>query len=135
MTDTAVEDFAQFDRYVRFWNTDGEEQSRLADAVFAEGVEYRAMVGVLSGAEALIDLRRQFVAHLGAVTLRLRRTPEVHHQRARVEWELLTGGGEGEGTSFAEGTDVVQLDEDGRISAVTVFLDRAPEGFEAAPQH
>ncbi|MGW3046111.1 nuclear transport factor 2 family protein [Kitasatospora sp. NPDC001159] len=133
MTDTTVEDFAQFDQYVRFWNTDGEEQSRLAEAVFAEGVEYRAMVGVLSGAEALIDLRRQFVAHLGAVTLRLRRTPEVHHQRARIEWELLTGGGEG--TSFAEGTDVVQLDDDGRIAAVTVFVDRAPEGSDAAAHH
>ncbi|MFD8706791.1 hypothetical protein ACFV1W_30020 [Kitasatospora sp. NPDC059648] len=64
------------------------------------------------------------------VTLRLRRAPEVHHQRARVEWELLTG--EAGDTSFATGTDIVQLDEDGRISAVTVFLDRAPEGFDAA---
>ncbi|MET8628329.1 nuclear transport factor 2 family protein [Kitasatospora sp. NPDC004669] len=135
MADTEVEDLAQLDQYVRFWNADGEEQSRLAAAVFAEGVEYRAMVGVLSGAEALIDLRKQFVAHLGAVALRLRRTPEVHHQRARIEWELLTGGGEGEGTSFAEGTDMIQLDEDGRITAVTVFVDRVPEGFDGAAHH
>ncbi|MFH8381496.1 hypothetical protein ACH4E7_11205 [Kitasatospora sp. NPDC018058] len=47
----------------------------------------------------------------------------------------MGASGEGEGTSFAAGTDVVQLDEDGRITAVTVFVDRAPEGFDAAAHH
>jgi hypothetical protein len=31
------------------------------------------------------------------------------------------------GTSFAAGTDVIHLEEDGRIGSVTVFLDGAPE--------
>ncbi|MFF4114362.1 hypothetical protein ACFY0P_12930 [Streptomyces sp. NPDC001714] len=35
-------------------------------------------------------------------------------------------------TSLATGTDVLRLDTDGRISSVTVFLDRAPEGFDPA---
>jgi hypothetical protein len=31
------------------------------------------------------------------------------------------------GTSFAAGTDVIHLEEDGGIGSVTVFLDGAPE--------
>ncbi|MEU5538783.1 hypothetical protein [Streptomyces sp. NPDC020362] len=55
--------------------------------------------------------------------------PQVHHRRAGIRSEILAG--DGEETSFATGTDVIVLDEDGRISSVTVFLDRAPEGFDA----
>jgi len=133
-TETAVEQFEQLEQYVRFWNAGTEqEQRRLAAAVFADGVEYRAQIGILSGAQALMDFRNQFAAHLGTVSLRPRRRPQVHHDRARHEWEILTG--EGDGVSFATGTDIVQFDEDGRIGSVTVFLDRAPEGFDPEAHH
>jgi hypothetical protein len=128
-TETAVEGFERLQHYVRFWNADTEqEQRRLAAAAFVDGVEYRAPVGVLQGAEALMDFRNQFVAHMGTAALRLRERPQVHHDRARLQWEIVTGGS----TSFATGTDVVQLDEDGRIRSITAFLDRAPEGFDPA---
>ncbi|MGW7542063.1 nuclear transport factor 2 family protein [Streptomyces sp. NPDC054770] len=125
MTETAE----RLDEYVRFWNTGTEQEQRAhAAAAFADGVEYRAQIGVLNGTQALIDFRNQFAAHMGPVTLRLRDQPQVHHDRARLRWEILTG--DGAGTSFATGTDVLHLDADGRISSVTVFLDRAPEGFD-----
>ncbi|MGW1625354.1 nuclear transport factor 2 family protein [Streptomyces sp. NPDC002172] len=127
MTETAE----QLEQYVRFWNTGTEQEQRAyAEAAFTDGVEYRARIGILSGAQALIDFRNQFAAHMGTVTFRLREQPQVHHSRARLQWEILTG--EDEGTPFATGTDVLHLDEDGRISSVTVFLDRAPEGFDPA---
>jgi hypothetical protein len=47
--------------------------------------------------------------------------------RARLRWEILVGPEE---SSFAAGTDVVQFDEDGRISSVSAFVDRAPVGFD-----
>ncbi|WP_181807473.1 nuclear transport factor 2 family protein [Streptomyces shenzhenensis] len=125
MTETAE----RLDQYVRFWNTGTEhEQRACAQAAFADGVEYRAQIGILSGTQALIDFRNQFAAHMGTVALRLREEPQVHHDRARLRWEILTGA-DAE-TSFATGTDVLHLDADGRISSVTVFLDRAPEGFD-----
>ncbi|OUC91921.1 isomerase [Streptomyces swartbergensis] len=119
---------------MRFWNAGTEpEQRRLAAAALADGVEYRAEIGILSGAQALMDFRNQFVAHMGTAALRLRERPQVHHHRARLQWEILTG--DGDGASFATGTDVIQLDQDGRISSVTVFLDRAPAGFDAEAHH
>ncbi|MER6346903.1 isomerase [Streptomyces sp. NPDC001595] len=126
---------AALERYVRFWNATTEpEQRRLAAAAFTDGVEYRAEIGILSGAQALMDFRNRFLAHVGAASLRLREQPRIHHDRARLKWEILTGD-DGNATSFAEGTDVIVLDGNGRISAVTAFLDRAPEGFDPAAQH
>ncbi|MFE0320379.1 hypothetical protein ACFW05_30540, partial [Streptomyces albogriseolus] len=85
MTDAMTADeFAQLERYTRFWNTGpGEERDRLASAVFTGEVEYRALVGFLRGAAALADFRDQFVSHVGPARVRRREEPEVHHGRAR----------------------------------------------------
>lgn len=132
--ETVAEHLEQLEQYVRFWNADTErEQRRLAAAALADGVEYRAEIGILSGAQALMDFRNQFVAHMGTAALRLRERPQIHHRRARLRWEILTG--DGDGSSFATGTDVIRFDQDGRIDSVTVFLDRAPEGFDAEAHH
>ncbi|MET8892858.1 nuclear transport factor 2 family protein [Streptomyces albogriseolus] len=126
-TGEAADAFAQMERYTRFWNTGpDDERARLASAVFTDEVEYRAPVGFLRGAAALADFRDQFVSHAGPATVRRREEPEVHHGRARLRWEILTG----DGTSFATGTDVIEFDEDGRIRAISAFLDRAPAGFD-----
>lgn len=45
--------------------------------------------------------------------------------RARLRWEILRVG-----QSLAEGTDVIVVDDQGRVESVTAFLDRAPEGFD-----
>ncbi|MFI0502804.1 isomerase [Streptomyces albogriseolus] len=126
-TGEAADEFDQLERYTRFWNTGpGGERDRLASAVFTGEVEYRALVGFLRGAAALADFRDRFVSHVGPATVRRRHEPEVHHGRARLRWEILTG----DGTSFATGTDVIEFDEGGRIRAVSAFLDRAPQGFD-----
>ncbi|MFC7219210.1 hypothetical protein ACFQLX_13685 [Streptomyces polyrhachis] len=88
-------------------------------------------LGVLTGAPALADFCDQFLDHMGPAVLRLREEPRLHHDRARLRWEILLG----DGTSFAAGTDVVHLDGDGRISAITAFLDRTPEGFYPGAHH
>lgn len=124
----------QLDRYVRFWNAGTEQEQReLAAATFTDGVEYRAEIGILNGAQALMDFRNQFVAHMGTAALRLRERPQVHHHRARLRWQILTE--DGAGAPFATGTDVIRLDEDGMIDSVTAFLDRAPAGFDPEAHH
>ena len=118
MTDNT--DLEVVEKYVDFWNA-------TADATFADQVTYRAPIGVLRGVEELIGFRDQFAEHQPGYVFRPRTDPEAHHGRARLQWELLVGG-----TSFATGTDVLEIDDHGRIASVAGFLDRAPEGFPHA---
>jgi hypothetical protein len=114
------------ERYLRFWNSGaGDEQQRLAPSVFRDDVSYHAPIGEWVGVDGVLTLGRQFAEHLGEVAFRARTTPDVHHDRARLQWELFRAG-----ESFAEGTDVLVIDEQGRVRSVTSFLDRAPEGFD-----
>lgn len=111
--------------YVRFWNLEPEQQRLLGRAIFTDDVVQYAPIGVLVGLDALIGFARQFASEVGDYAYRRRELPESHHDRIRVRWELLRGD-----DSFAEGTDVLTLDEAGRIATITTFLDRAPDGFD-----
>ena len=108
--------------YVRFWNTEpGEPQRRVGAQVFAPDVSYVAPNAILVGVEALVGFTQTFVDNLGTYEFLARAEPDTHHDRARLAWELRVGG-----ASFAEGTDVLVTDADGRITGVTTFVDRAP---------
>ncbi|QBR93202.1 nuclear transport factor 2 family protein [Nocardioides euryhalodurans] len=118
-------------RYVAFWNTaDPDEQIRLAAETFTDHVRSHVPVGVLRGSEELIGFRNRFAQHAPDYSFRARVEPDAHHTRARLQWELLTGG-----TTFATGTDVLELDGAGRIASITGFLDQAPEGFDPDAPH
>lgn len=137
MTQTATPDRidheAAVERYFRFWNAETpEEQRRLAAETFTSDVEYHAPVGVLVGSQALIDFHDQFVGHVGGAALRRHGGVQAHHDRARLAWEIEVHGRE---EPFAAGTDVLALTADGRISSISSFLDRAPEGFDPAAHH
>jgi hypothetical protein len=115
-------------RYVDFWNAEfAGDQKRLASLTFTDGVEYHAPIGVLRGAGAMIEFRNEFAHHQDGVRLRLTADPEVLDDRARLRWEILVGPDQ---SPFAAGTDVVLFGEDGRISSVGAFVDRAPAGFD-----
>lgn len=119
------------ERYVDFWNAaTAEEQQRLAAQTFAEGVAYHAPLGIMSGPEELIGFRNQFAQHTADYSFRPRTEPETHHDRARLQWELITGE-----ETFATGTDVLELDDAGRITSITGFLDQAPQGFDPHAGH
>ncbi|WP_328997805.1 nuclear transport factor 2 family protein [Kribbella sp. NBC_00709] len=115
MTDTAGLEVVE--QYVEFWNA-------TADGSFTDQITYHAPIGVLRGVEELIGFRNQFAEHQPGYVFQPRTAPDTHHGRARLQWELLV-----DGTSFATGTDFLEIDDDGRIAAVAGFLDRAPEGF------
>jgi hypothetical protein len=116
------------DRYVAFWNAaDTNEQQRLAAATFSDTVSNHAPVGVMHGIDELIGFRNQFAQHSPGYVFRARTQPQAHHGRVRLQWEIDV-----DGTSFATGTDVLQLDDHGHIAAIIGFLDRAPEGFAHA---
>lgn len=123
---TTATDTAIVDRYVEFWNavTD-DEQQRLAEATFAEGFRYCAPVADMRTTEGLIGFRNQFAEFQPGYVFRARSAPEAHHDRARLQWEIVIGD-----ERFAAGTDVFVLDEAHRIASVSSFLDEAPEGFD-----
>ncbi|GAA5026458.1 nuclear transport factor 2 family protein [Actinopolymorpha pittospori] len=114
------------DRYVQFWNAaTPEAQQRLAAEAFADDVSSHVPVAVMRGVEELIAFRNQFAHHFPDYRFQSRTEPDTHHDRARLQWEIVVGG-----QSFAAGTDVLELDDAGRITEITGFLDQAPEGFD-----
>lgn len=117
-------------RYLHFWNAPPAEQGRLGAELFAHDVTYVTPIGVRVGVAEQIAFTEHFIEGVGAYEFRARTEPDVHHDRARLPWEILVGG-----TSFAEGTDVLVIDGEGRVQAVTAFLDRAPEGFDPDGHH
>ncbi len=125
-TDTPPSNDAIVERYLTFWNArSGPEQRRLATTVFREDFDHRGPLGARVGVDQVLQLGLGFAEHLGEVTFRVRNQPQAHHGRVRLQWEALRGE-----ESFAEGTDVLAVDENGLIESVTTFLDRAPEGFD-----
>jgi hypothetical protein len=50
---------------------------------------------------------------------------DVHHDRVRFRWKAVPDGGE---EPVAAGTDFGVLASDGRLRAVTGFLDQMPAG-------
>ncbi|MFJ9389666.1 isomerase [Nocardioides sp. NPDC101246] len=121
---------ATAEAYVSFWNLPADEQRALGDTLFASDVARSTPIGESTGLEALIDFTRQFAEGVGAYTFVARTEPDAHHEHVRVRWEILKEEG-----SFAEGTDVLDLDRSGRIAAITAFIDRAPEGFDPDAHH
>lgn len=112
--------------YVRFWNADDDRQRQIAASLFTDDVAYRSVPGFWTGVEPLVDFRRQFIANVGGATYRPRRVADQHHGRARIPWEIVLA----DGTSFATGTDILEVGDDGKVHGVSAFVDRAPEGFE-----
>ncbi|TCN51194.1 SnoaL-like protein [Rhodococcus sp. SMB37] len=133
MTDTTnlegTDVAAAIERYVRFWNS-GDNELLIRDT-WSDDVEYCAPVGVLGGPGALVDFRKQFGEHMRGYEFRLRGEPDVHHDRARVVWELITPDAD----PFATGTDILVMDDRGRVRGVTTFLDRAPDGVDPHAHH
>lgn len=121
---------ATAEAYVSFWNLDAEEQRTLGTTLFADDVARSTPIGESVGLEALIDFTRQFTEGVGEYTFVARAEPDAHHEHVRVRWEIRKEEG-----SFAEGTDVLDLDGSGRIAAITAFIDRAPDGFDPDAHH
>jgi hypothetical protein len=110
------------DRYIASWNeTDAGRRRDLVAGVWMENANY---VDPLmksdghAGIDAMIAaVQERFPGH------RFRRLGEVdaHNDRIRFAWELAPGDGD----AIASGTDFGVL-ADGRLRAVTGFLDRVP---------
>jgi hypothetical protein len=112
------------DRYFSMWNeTDAERRRDLIAKTWTENARY--VDPMLEG-----EGRKGIDAMVAAVHQRFpgykfRRTSEIdqHHDRVRFSWELAPEGG----PVFADGVDFGVVAADGRLEAITGFIDHAPQ--------
>jgi len=111
------------DRYIAAWNETAPTARRaLVERVFAVDAAY--LDPMLQG-EGHAGIDAMLAAVQGRFAgLRFRRagTPDRHHDRVRFRWELAQGDGE----AVAAGTDFATVADDGRLGAVTGFIDLMP---------
>jgi hypothetical protein len=119
------------DRYVDFWNAATPDvQRRVADETFVADVCSHQLLGVMLGVEQLMRFRDEFAKRVPDFEFRARKEPDAHRDRARLQWEIVVGD-----ERIAAGTDVLVLEEDGRIASVTGFVDQFPAGFDLDAHH
>jgi hypothetical protein len=113
---------AVVDGYIAMWNeTDPErrrfiiEQTWTADGSY---VDPHAEVAGAEGIGALVAaVQEQFPGHRFV----LASGPDAHHDRVRFTWQLVAESG----AAVATGLDVAVVADDGRLRAVTGFLEAA----------
>jgi hypothetical protein len=118
---TQFTDIAQ--RYVAAWNeTDPQaRQDRVADLWAADGTYVDPLADV-QGRDQIATLIAAVQDQFPGFRFRLAGDVDGHHHLARFSWEL----GPEEGPAPVAGSDVVTLDDDGRVTRVLGFLDRVP---------
>ena len=121
MTNTTTPITTVVDAYIAMWNeADPARRRALAGDVFTEDAGYvdPVMSGEgQDGIEAMIAAaQQQFPGHHFELT----QGPDAHHDRVRFAWRLV-----GESGPVAGGVDFALIADDGRLSAVTGFLEPA----------
>lgn len=122
MTDTTTTPITTIvDAYIAMWN-EGEPARRreLAGDVFTADASYvdPVMSGEgQDGIEAMVAAaQKQFPGHRFELT----QGPDTHNDRVRFAWRLVGAQG-----PVANGVDFASIAPDGRLSAVTGFLEPA----------
>jgi len=111
------------DGYIAMWNeTSPERRQAIIAEIWTDDASYLdpIMEGQgHAGLDAMVaGAQQQFPGHRFELTA----GPDAHHDRVRFAWKLV--GAEG-GDSVAAGVDFATLAEDGRLRAVTGFLEGA----------
>src|SRR5262245_14083561 len=110
------------DAYIATWNEgDPERRRALVAQTFTEDGSYvdPLMTGAgQDGIDAMVaGAQQQFPGH----RFELAGGPDAHHDRVRFAWRLVAGHG---GAQVAAGVDFGTLAADGRLSAITGFLEQ-----------
>jgi hypothetical protein len=120
---------ALVDRYIAIWNErDPETRRQLIAQTWTEDARYVDPMLQGDGTEGIdamtAGVQAQFPAH------QFRRTGDVdaHHDRIRFTWELAENGS----APLIAGVDFGMVAGDGRLTAITGFLDLIPDGVGGA---
>ena len=111
------------ERYFACWNeTDPTARRKLVDETWAAGGYYVDPLAEARGTEAIDATIAAAQGQFPGLVFTRAGAVDAHHRQARFRWHLGPAGGE----PMVDGFDVIQADEDGKITAVLGFLDRVP---------
>ncbi|MFF0015475.1 nuclear transport factor 2 family protein [Streptomyces sp. NPDC005374] len=114
-------------RYFEAWNArEPEARAKAVAAAWAAGGGYTDPLADVTGHEQIVAVIAAAHEQFPGFAFRLTGAVEGHHDTARFSWELVS---EADGSAPVAGSDVITLDDDGRIRAVLGFLDRVPAGL------
>ena len=113
------------ERYIACWNEgDAARRRALVAATFAGDATYCDPILQGEGHAGIDALIAAAQAQFPGLRFRRRGGADAHHDRLRFAWELGPAGA----AAIAGGTDMAVLAADGRLAAVTGFIDFAPQG-------
>ena len=116
---TTETDTSCIDRYIDMWNEeDAERRAALIDAAWAEDASYVDPLLAAEGHDGLSEMVATVHGHYPGYRFRRRSDVDVHHDRVRFAWDLVTPDGE----VFVAGIDVGELAADGRLRRITGFF-------------
>ena len=114
-------------RYFEAWNADDQETlTKAVAAAWAADGGYTDPLADVSGHEAIAGLIAAVHEQFPGFVFRPTGAVDGHHDTARFSWELVY---ESDGSAPVAGSDVIALDDEGRIRQVYGFLDRVPDGM------
>ena len=113
-------------RYIEAWNEANPERRRaLVRALWTEDATYRDPVMQGDGHDGIEALIGGVQAKFPSFRFALSGRPDGFGDRLRFSWDLGPEGAE----PVVQGTDFGVLAGDGRLTAVTGFIDRLPPGM------
>jgi len=112
------------DRYIAIWNEpDPERRRELIARTWCEDATYVDPLVVAEGRDAIDATVAAAQAQFPGFWFRLAGEVDAHHHVARFSWELAPGVND---EAIVVGFDVAEFASDGRMRAVTGFLDKVP---------
>ena len=108
--------------YIAMWNeTDPQRRRSIIEQTWTDDASYvdpNAEVAGADGLDALVAaVQEQFPGHRFVLAA----GPDAHHDRLRFSWQLVAENGD----AIATGVDFAIVADDGRLRAVTGFLEAA----------
>ena len=107
--------------YIAMWNEPTPEERRAIIAeTFADDASYLDPMQSGDGREGIDAMVAGAQAQFPGLRFELSDGPDAHHDRVRFAWRLVAPGG---GAPVAAGVDFATVADDGRLRAVTGFLE------------
>src|SRR5690242_20375100 len=109
--------------YIAMWNeTDAQQRRALVAQTITEDATYLDPLMAGAGIDGIADMiggaQQQFPGHRFSLIA----GPDAHHDRVRFSWSLAASDG---GDPVAIGVDFATVADDGRMRAITGFLEPA----------
>lgn len=110
--------------YLELWNEpDNTRRRAMLDSHWAPDASYVDPMMAAHGRDQLVAMIEAARSQFPGYRFSLRGSADGYGDRVRFSWSL----GPGEAPETVQGTDMVRLDEHGRIAEVIGFLDRVPQ--------